>query len=127
MVWHERLSRAQYCREGSEGSNAGEGDHLTEGMKQLHRALSVEINIESGTSAHTAILQATELSSDDPSIVDLPKWLRMPNKYAQNWIFYSLLSFGAFYGGLFLFKYVPFRAKVGLHISLCNTSILCLK
>ena len=98
------------CREDTEEVNEAEvsaSDKKTkpgEAVSKLQKVLSVDIEINSGTSAHSAILQAAQLASDRPNIVDLPKWLCMPNKYAQNWILYSLLGLGALYGGVFLVR-----------------------
>ena len=88
----------------AEGESSGKGAKPGDAVTRLQKILSVDIEINSGTSAHSAILQAAQLASDRPNILDLPKWLSMPNKYAQNWILYSLLGLGALYGGLFIVR-----------------------
>ena len=96
------------CREETDQSDQAEasdkGAKPGNAVTRLQKVLSVDIEINNSTSAHSAILQAAQLASDRPNIVDLPKWLCMPNKYAQNWIFYSMLGLGALYGGVFIVR-----------------------
>ena len=97
-----------HCREDKDQPDEAEAPEKkakpSDAVSRLQKVLSVDIEINNSTSAHSAILQASQLASDRPNIVDLPKWLCMPNKYAQNWIFYSLLGLGALYGGVFLVR-----------------------
>jgi len=74
-------------------------------LRRLQRALGVEVEVDAGTSAHSAILQASALSGEQ-SIIELPHWLTCPNKYSQNWIAYSLLAAGMGYGAIFLTRQV---------------------
>lgn len=86
----------------------GEGESVSAMLvlHRLQRVLGVEVKLDSGTSAHAAILQASALSGDQ-AIIELPHWLKCPNKYSRNWIAYSLLAAGVGYGAIFLVKCDP--------------------
>jgi hypothetical protein len=90
------------CRE-TELDEEDDDDSAAGAVRRLQRTLCVEVEVNSGTSAHTAILEASALSSET-QIIELPHWLMCPNKYSQNWILYSLLSLGLGYGAIYLVR-----------------------
>ena len=49
----------------------------------------------------------------------LPPWLRMPSRYQQHWIRYTLLGLAAGYSGLFLIRCASCASREVLHPEFC--------
>ena len=59
------------------------------------------------------------MAAEHPHIIVLPPWLRMPSRYQQHWIRYTLLGLAAGYSSLFLIRYASCASREVVHSELC--------
>ena len=65
------------------------------------------ILLESSLISKGLHLQANTIASVQRHVIDLPKWLKMPNKLTRQWVMYSFMGLGAGYVGVFLIRSAP--------------------
>ncbi|KAK9812896.1 hypothetical protein WJX72_005387 [[Myrmecia] bisecta] len=68
-------------------------------------ALGIELPEGKGLSANTALSQAASISARQRRLVRLPHWVRMPSRYQQYWVRYSVATAVALWTSLFLYKH----------------------
>eukprot|EP00891_Asterochloris_glomerata_P003299 jgi/Astpho2/3299/Aster-x0572 len=115
-----RLARATNESEGTRSGNANGQDEsdaeeapaqalptgtVYAALRDAQRELGSDFWVMEAMSANAALSVATQWAARQRPMIHLPKWIRMPSKYEQHWIRYTLIGVASSYGALFVYRH----------------------